>query len=89
MSADGIPVFGFEVRHETYTDYTYPAGEPYDITGWTVGLPHQCDGWDITGGDYSSPATHERAIALLRGFIEQAQAAMEALVDEREFGGER
>lgn len=81
MSVQEIPVFGFKVSHETYTDYT-AQGEPYDIEGWTVSLPHQCDCWDIAESD-----SHERAVALLRAFIDEAQEAMNALVDERPFGG--
>jgi hypothetical protein len=45
---------------------------------WMVELPHQCDAWEVAFG------TKEEAITMLTEFIAEAQAALEALVGERE-----
>lgn len=46
--------------------------------GWEVYLPHQCDAWQIAG-DHGDPVPHEQAVADLREFIAEAQAALETL----------
>lgn len=48
---------------------------------WHVCLPHQCNFWDIAGTDMGKDkgAPRGEAIANLRSFIAEAQAALAAL----------
>lgn len=73
--------FGFTVRHVPEREIEgmdIPDTQP---AGWIVHLPHQCDTWDIAGEgspyDYGVP--HDEAITELERFINEAQAALDAL----------
>ncbi len=46
---------------------------------WTVSLPHQCGGWEVTG-EYTPGVSRDEAIRLLRKFIEEATETHTALV---------
>jgi hypothetical protein len=70
--------FGFKVRHVEQGAWLNS-----DPEGWMVGLPHQCDTWDIHPGGYS-PSPQAEALAALDRFIAEAQAAREALAPARE-----
>lgn len=70
--------FGFEVRWE-------PPYYDGDETGWSVALPHQCDGWDIAGEGYHPEADHAVAVAELERFLAEGQAALDALRARRTF----
>jgi hypothetical protein len=53
---------------------------------WYVYLPHQCDEWDIAGErEDRAPVSHAEAVAALRGFLAEGQAALARL----EQGGQR
>ena len=54
---------------------------------WFVGLPHQCDSWEIAGGNYED-ATWKEAVADTELFIAEAQMALQALIERREHGNE-
>jgi hypothetical protein len=56
----------------------YSSGTWHSSDRWGVGLPHQCDDWDIVGY-YGSATTHAEAVAGLERFITEAQAALAAL----------
>lgn len=55
-----------------------------DSKGWWVALPHQCDEW-VIAGDWSG-TDHAEAVASLTEFIAEAQEALAALREQREFG---
>jgi hypothetical protein len=70
--------FGFEVQwHKSYYED--------DEAGWSVGLPHQCDGWDIAGEESHPEPDHAKTVAELERFIAEAQAALDALRAGRTF----
>jgi hypothetical protein len=81
--------YGFRV---VAIDYQYgpekePDGKHYvqhavDPPNWAVYLPHQCDDWNVT--DYGAP--QGQAVAELERFIAEAQQALAALREGREFG---
>lgn len=69
--------YEFTVRRELdWGDYSEP---PTKVDRWIVSLPHQCDSWEITGR-YGSGEDHAEAVAALQAFIEQARAALLALI---------
>lgn len=72
--------FGFRVGHITEDGDTF---EPVDQ--WRVNLPHQCDAWDIAG-EYWTGLPHDEAVAEVRRFIAEAEAALAALIERREVG---
>ncbi len=57
--------------------------QPPKVDRWIVSLPHQCDSWEIAGR-YGSGADHAEAVAALQEFIEQARAALLALIHRQE-----
>ena len=68
-----------------------PKPEPPKIDQWGVQLPHQCDSWQITGskdeeGYWQDVAGHEQATADLERFIAEANEALAALRERREYG---
>ena len=65
--------FGFVVREaETW--------EVEQDDQWMVHLPHQCDGWTITGPSYyDGNMPHAQAVAELERFIAEANDALLAL----------
>ncbi len=73
--------FGFTVRK-------VEPGE-HRTERWAVGLPHQCDAWDIAGemANYGTPhdgVPHAEAVAELERFLTEGAAALEALRAQRE-----
>lgn len=71
--------FNFFVEHVKYNDYEE----------WSVSLPHQCGGWEITHDDSDifmpDPAkTKTEAVAALKQFILEANEALVKLeaIDE-------
>lgn len=67
--------FGFTVSVKT-EDWD---GDPVQPS-YRVCLPHQCDSWDIVGGDVGDEErSHEAALELLRAFIKEAQRAYDVL----------
>jgi hypothetical protein len=87
--------FGFVVA-KTDTKYgpeRRPDGQGYvehkhlDPPKWYVYLPHQCDEWTITGSySYDYAPEQSEAVAELERFIAEAQQALAALREGREFG---
>lgn len=77
--------FGFYVERERVwkDDYSDFPGVPVEPPRWYVGLPHQCDSWEIVG-DYPAGAPTEEAIELLTAFITEAQQALETLKANQE-----
>lgn len=83
--------FGFRVQQRdrrgrfNFADRAHEAA-PSD---WFVSLPHQCSDWMISPEDEydtGEVASHEAAVARLEAFIIEAQEALKALKDRREFG---
>lgn len=70
--------FGFRVQ------FIKP-DEPDEVGGWWVGLPHQCDSWDVAGTEYNALGMSTAADELQR-FIDEATEALQALQQGREFG---
>jgi hypothetical protein len=79
--------YEFEVtKEESYSDEGLPAG-------YSVSLPHQCDGWEIVGAEIEAenqsiphngrypalPASKELAINQMELFIKRANEALEKL----------
>jgi hypothetical protein len=67
-------------REKDYDDDSAPLDEPR----FRVWLPHQCDKWEITGGDAESGradayASRADAIAEFERFVDEATEALEAL----------
>lgn len=65
--------FGFRVRRE-------------EDGGFSVSLPHQCDGWVIAGESCCSGVSVTEALSALTDFIDEAESARAALVAGQEFG---
>lgn len=82
--------FGFMVRKgrkwlkNKAGEYTERVVDPGK---WSVSLPHQCDEWEIAGGDYDY-VSHEEAVKELRQFIEEAKTALMYLETETEMDEE-
>jgi hypothetical protein len=56
--------------------------------GWAVSLPHQCDRWDIAGESdpfFVGGVPHAEAVAELRQFVAEANAALTALYAEQTY----
>jgi hypothetical protein len=92
MDENSSDSFGFTVRsHSERSDLVSKDGRAtsvrrkLDPPHWQVHLPHQCDNWEIIGGDYSG-ASQAEAVAELERFIAEAQQALVALREGREFG---
>lgn len=81
MQTEQESEFGFAVR-QVKPGWWFKE-EPMPEDAWMVKLPHQCDSWDIAGGD-GYPVPHEEAVAAMERFIAEAQAALEALRERRE-----
>lgn len=95
ISQDGFDSAIVRIHHDGffYVDYTVLANEPNDIfdlyascdsTGFSIGLPHQCDDWEITAVDIpsfgtSSPIQADQAIARLRAFLREGQCVLNAI----------
>lgn len=80
--------FGFAVKQDQIRHRAEPRGPLLAVpgrTGWAVSLPHQCDRWEITSFGIGG-VPHDQAITELEAFIAEAQTALAALRNEREFG---
>ena len=55
---------------------------------WFVGLPHQCDSWEIAGKNYGDGVKWSEAVELTEQFIEEAKEALQALIERRSYGDE-
>lgn len=83
--------FGFTVRRFTETDDDDFNPVPLETPLWSVTLPHQCDTWDIAGEGaldrhVDDAVPHSEAVAELERFVAEAQEALTALREGREFG---
>ncbi len=72
--------FGFMVKRvPVYDPGVHPPNRDAP-NGWAVGLPHQCDCWDIAGedgvSDFGYGVPHADAVAELERFIAEAQRAL-------------
>jgi hypothetical protein len=85
MTDNEIEPFGFTV--ERAGAYDFDRKEWAVIPGqWLVRLPHHCCPLDLAHPD--GDAAHADAVAALERFVAEAQQALAALKDEREFGTE-
>ena len=75
--------FGF--RAGRAREWNHEGTERVPTDDWVVELPHQCDAWSIAGEDGEGVA-HAEAVASLEAFIAEAQEALAALREQREFG---
>lgn len=74
----GPPGHGFK----RYVKHVLP-----DPPKWWVYLPHQCDEWTIAGSySYDNAPEQDEVVAELERFIAEAQQALAALREGREFG---
>lgn len=82
--------FGFKVKkHSVLDDSSDDPDARVVVPGmWEVHLPHQCSAWDIAGESGWEGEPHADAVAALEKFIAEAQEALAALREEREFGTE-
>ena len=85
--------FGFTVEPVGHRYERAPAEEggklqrlAADPPYWAVYLPHQTDQWGIAGYGRGQGRPHAEAVAQLERFIAEAQQALAALREGREFG---
>lgn len=83
--------FGFTVKkHMKYIPD--PRGWKYGRRewngNWDVYLPHSCDSWEIAGDEMGEGGTYGDAVSDLEAFIAEAQEALVALKEKREYGSD-